>query len=108
MRQVKIVKQVTNRDAKSLDKYFYEISKIRLITADEKVELALKIKVENSKALDTLASTNLRFAVSVAKQYQGQGLKLSKLINEVNLGLVKVAKIFDRTRNFKFIPYAVW
>ena len=108
MRQVKIVKQVTNRDAKSLDKYFYEISKIRLITADEKVELALKIKVGNSKALDTLVSTNLRFAVSVTKQYQGQGLKLSKLINEVNLGLVKVAKIFDRTRDFKFIPYAVW
>ena len=108
MRQLKIVKQVTNRDAESLDKYFQEISKIGLITADEEVELALKIKAGNSKALDTLVSANLRFVVSVAKQYQGQGLKLSDLINEGNLGLVKAAKRFDETRGFKFISYAVW
>ena len=108
MRQLKIVKQVTNRDAESLDKYFQEISKIGLITADEEVELALKIKVGNSKALDSLVSANLRFVVSVAKQYQGQGLKLSDLINEGNLGLVKAAKRFDETRGFKFISYAVW
>lgn len=107
MRQLKIVKQVTNRDAESLDKYFQEISKIGLITADEEVELALKIKAGNSKALDALVSANLRFVVSVAKQYQGQGLKLSDLINEGNLGLVKAAKRFDETRGFKFISYAV-
>ncbi|KAB8151106.1 sigma-70 family RNA polymerase sigma factor [Kordia sp. TARA_039_SRF] len=108
MRQLKIVKQVTNRDAESLDKYFQEISKIGLITADEEVELALKIKAGNSKALDSLVSANLRFVVSVAKQYQGHGLKLSDLINEGNLGLVKAAKRFDETRGFKFISYAVW
>jgi RNA polymerase primary sigma factor len=108
MRQLKIVKQVTNRDAESLDKYFQEISKIGLITADEEVELALKIKIGDSKALDALVSANLRFVVSVAKQYQGQGLKLSDLINEGNLGLVKAAKRFDETRGFKFISYAVW
>ena len=108
MRQLKIVKQVTNRDAESLDKYFQEISKIGLITADEEVELALKIKAGNSKALDALVSANLRFVVSVAKQYQGQGLKFSDLINEGNLGLVKAAKRFDETRGFKFISYAVW
>jgi RNA polymerase primary sigma factor len=108
MRQLKIVKQVTNRDAESLDKYFQEISKIGLITADEEVELALKIKAGDSKALDALVSANLRFVVSVAKQYQGQGLKLSDLINEGNLGLVKAAKRFDETRGFKFISYAVW
>ena len=108
MRQLKIVKQVTNRDAESLDKYFQEISKIGLITADEEVELAIKIKAGNSKALDALVSANLRFVVSVAKQYQGQGLKLSDLINEGNLGLVKAAKRFDETRGFKFISYAVW
>ncbi|QTE21686.1 sigma-70 family RNA polymerase sigma factor [Polaribacter cellanae] len=108
MRQLKIVKQVTNRDAKSLEKYFQEISKIGLITADEEVELALKIKKGDSRALDALVSANLRFVVSVAKQYQGQGLKLSDLINEGNLGLVKAAKRFDETRGFKFISYAVW
>ncbi|HCY96724.1 MAG TPA: RNA polymerase subunit sigma, partial [Polaribacter sp.] len=108
MRQLKIVKQVTNRDAESLDKYFQEISKIGLITADEEVELALKIKVGDSKALDALVSANLRFVVSVAKQYQGQGLKLSDLINEGNLGLVKAAKRFGETRGVKFISYAVW
>ena len=107
MRQLKIVKQVTNRDAESLDKYFQEISKIGLITADEEVELALKIKAGNLKALDSLVSANLRFVVSFAKQYQGQGLKLSELINEGNLGLVKAAKRFDETSGFKFISYAV-
>jgi RNA polymerase primary sigma factor len=108
MRQLKIVKQVTNRDAESLDKYFQEISKIGLITSDEEVELALKIKTGDSSALNALVSANLRFVVSVAKQYQGQGLKLSDLINEGNLGLVKAAKRFDETRGFKFISYAVW
>ncbi|WP_439132896.1 sigma-70 family RNA polymerase sigma factor [Polaribacter sp.] len=108
MRQLKITKQVTNRDAKSLEKYFQEISKIGLITADEEVELAIKIKKGNQRALDQLVQANLRFVVSVAKQYQGQGLKLSDLINEGNLGLVKAAKRFDETRGFKFISYAVW
>ena len=108
MRQLKIVKQVTNRDAESLDKYFQEISKIGLITADEEVELALKIKKGDDRALNKLVQANLRFVVSVAKQYQGQGLKLSDLINEGNLGLVKAAKRFDETRGFKFISYAVW
>ena len=108
MRQLKIVKQVTNRDAASLDKYFQEISKIGLITADEEVELALRIKKGENKELDALVSANLRFVVSVAKQYQGQGLKLSDLINEGNLGLVKAAKRFDEKRGFKFISYAVW
>tara|TARA_B110000902_G_C14206689_1_gene549863 strand:+ start:386 stop:1249 length:864 start_codon:yes stop_codon:yes gene_type:complete len=108
MRQLKISKQVTNRDAKSLDKYFQEISKIGLITADEEVELALKIKSGDERALDNLVKANLRFVVSVAKQYQNQGLKLSDLINEGNLGLVKAATRFDETRGFKFISYAVW
>ncbi len=108
MRQLKIAKQVTNRDSESLDKYFQEISKIDLITADEEVELALKIKTGDSSALNALVSANLRFVVSVSKQYQGQGLKLSDLINEGNLGLVKAAKRFDETRGFKFISYAVW
>lgn len=108
MRQLKITKQVTNRDTKSLEKYFQEIGKIDLITADEEVELALKIKAGNQKALDKLVKANLRFVVSVAKQYQNQGLKLSDLINEGNLGLVKAAKRFDETRGFKFISYAVW
>jgi RNA polymerase primary sigma factor len=108
MRQLKIVKQVTNRDSKSLEKYFQEISKIGLITADEEVELALKIKKGDDSALNKLVKANLRFVVSVAKQYQGQGLKLSDLINEGNLGLVKAAKRFDETRGFKFISYAVW
>ena len=108
MRQLKISKQVTNRDAKSLDKYFQEISKIGLITADEEVELALRIKKGDERALDALVKANLRFVVSVAKQYQNQGLKLSDLINEGNLGLVKAAKRFDETRGFKFISYAVW
>ncbi|WP_159946309.1 sigma-70 family RNA polymerase sigma factor [Polaribacter septentrionalilitoris] len=108
MRQLKIVKQVTNRDAKSLEKYFQEISKIGLITADEEVELAIKIKQGDHRALNKLVKANLRFVVSVAKQYQNQGLKLSDLINEGNLGLVKAANRFDETRGFKFISYAVW
>ncbi|WP_438972856.1 sigma-70 family RNA polymerase sigma factor [Polaribacter sp.] len=108
MRQLKITKQVTNRDTKSLEKYFQEIGKIDLITADEEVELALKIKLGDQRALDKLVKANLRFVVSVAKQYQNQGLKLSDLINEGNLGLVKAAKRFDETRGFKFISYAVW
>ena len=107
MRQLKITKQVTNRDTKSLEKYFQEIGKIELITADEEVELAIKIKNGDQRALDKLVKSNLRFVVSVAKQYQNQGLKLSDLINEGNLGLVKAAKRFDETRGFKFISYAV-
>lgn len=108
MRQLKITKQVTNRESKSLDKYLQDISKIPLITADEEVELAQRIKKGDQKALDKLTTSNLRFVVSVAKQYQNQGLKLPDLINEGNAGLVKAAKRFDETRGFKFISYAVW
>ena len=108
MRQLKITKQVTNRESKSLDKYLQDISKIPLITAEEEVELAQRIKKGDQKALDTLTKANLRFVVSVAKQYQNQGLKLPDLINEGNAGLVKAAKRFDETRGFKFISYAVW
>lgn len=108
MRQLKITKQVTNRESKSLDKYLQDISKIPLITADEEVELAQRIKKGDQKALDKLTKSNLRFVVSVAKQYQNQGLKLPDLINEGNAGLVKAAKRFDETRGFKFISYAVW
>ena len=108
MRQLKITKQVTNRESKSLDKYLQDISKIQLITADEEVELAQKIKKGDQQALDKLTTANLRFVVSVAKQYQNQGLTLPDLINEGNAGLVKAAKRFDETRGFKFISYAVW
>lgn len=108
MRQLKITKQITNRDALSLEKYFNEISKKEMITAAEEVELAVKIREGDEKALQQLVNANLRFVVSVAKQYQGGGLKLSDLINEGNLGLVKAAKRFDETRGFKFISYAVW
>jgi RNA polymerase primary sigma factor len=108
MRQLKITKQVTNRESKSLDKYLQDISKLPLITADEEVELAQRIKKGDQEALDKLTTSNLRFVVSVAKQYQNQGLTLPDLINEGNAGLVKAAKRFDETRGFKFISYAVW
>lgn len=108
MRQLKIAKQVTNRESKSLDKYLQDISKIDLITAEEEVELAQKIKRGNQRALEKLVNANLRFVVSVAKQYQNQGLTLPDLINEGNFGLVKAAQRFDETRGFKFISYAVW
>lgn len=108
MRQLKITKQVTNRESASLDKYLQEIGKVDLITADQEVELAQRIKAGDSKALETLTKANLRFVVSVAKQYQNQGLTLPDLINEGNLGLIKAAQRFDETRGFKFISYAVW
>lgn len=108
MRQLKITKQVTNRESKSLDKYLQDIGKISLITAEEEVELAQRIRKGDQAALDKLTTANLRFVVSVAKQYQNQGLSLPDLINEGNAGLVKAAKRFDETRGFKFISYAVW
>jgi len=108
MRQLKITKQVTNREAASLDKYLQEIGRVSLITADEEVELAKKIKQGNQWALEKLTKANLRFVVSVSKQYQNQGLTLPDLINEGNLGLIKAARRFDETRGFKFISYAVW
>ena len=108
MRQLKITKQVTNRETASLDKYLQEIGKVGLISADEEVELAQKIKAGDQRALDKLTKANLRFVVSVAKQYQNQGLTLPDLINEGNLGLIKAAQRFDETRGFKFISYAVW
>jgi RNA polymerase primary sigma factor len=108
MRQLKIVKQVTNRENASLDKYLQEIGRVDLITADEEVELAKKIKAGDKKALERLTKANLRFVVSVSKQYQNQGLSLPDLINEGNVGLIKAAERFDETRGFKFISYAVW
>jgi RNA polymerase primary sigma factor len=108
MRQLKITKQVTNRETASLDKYLQEIGKVELITAEEEVELAQKIKAGDQRALEKLTKANLRFVVSVAKQYQNQGLTLPDLINEGNLGLIKAAQRFDETRGFKFISYAVW
>ncbi len=108
MRQLKIAKQVTNRETASLDKYLQEIGRVDLISAQEEVELAQKIKQGDDNALDRLVKANLRFVVSVSKQYQNQGLTLPDLINEGNLGLIKAAQRFDETRGFKFISYAVW
>ena len=108
MRQLKITKQVTNRETASLDKYLQEIGKVDLITAEEEVELAQRIREGDQIALEKLTKANLRFVVSVAKQYQNQGLSLPDLINEGHLGLIKAAQRFDETRGFKFISYAVW
>jgi RNA polymerase primary sigma factor len=108
MRQLKITKQVTNRETKSLNSYLQDVSKIDMITAEEEVELAQRIREGDKGALDKLTRANLRFVISVAKQYQNQGLSLPDLINEGNVGLVKAAKRFDETRGFKFISYAVW
>ncbi len=108
MRQLKITKSITNRESQSLDKYLQDIGKEELITAEEEVELARKIRNGDQKALEKLTRANLRFVVSVAKQYQNQGLTLPDLINEGNLGLIKAAQKFDETRGFKFISYAVW
>ncbi len=108
MRQLKITKQVTNRETQSLDKYLQEISKLSLLTSEQEVDLATRIKKGDQKALEALTKANLRFVVSVAKQYQNQGLTLGDLINEGNLGLIKAAQRFDETRGFKFISYAVW
>ena len=108
MRQLKISKQFTNRENKSLDKYLNEISKVEMITPQEEVELAKRIKESDQAALEKLVTANLRVVVSVAKQYQNQGLTLGDLINEGNLGLIKAAQRFDETRGFKFISYAVW
>jgi RNA polymerase primary sigma factor len=108
MRQLKIIKQVTNRETPSLDKYLHEIGKVDLINAEEEVELARRIKTGDALALEKLIKANLRFVVSVSKQYQNQGLSLPDLINEGNLGLIKAAQRFDETRGFKFISYAVW
>jgi RNA polymerase primary sigma factor len=108
MRQLKITKQVTNRETASLDKYLQEIGKVDLISAEEEVELAKRIRQGDDEALHRLTKANLRFVVSVSKQYQNQGLSLPDLINEGNLGLIKAAKRFDETRGFKFISYAVW
>ena len=105
---VKISKQYTNRESQSLDKYLQEIGKVELLVPQEEIDLARRIKKGDQKALEKLTKANLRFVVSVAKQYQNQGLSLGDLINEGNLGLIKAAKRFDETRGFKFIPYAVW
>lgn len=108
MRQLKITQSITNRESQSLDKYLHEIGKVDLITAEEEVILAQRIREGDQVALERLTKTNLRFVVSVAKQYQNQGLTLGDLINEGNLGLIKAAKRFDETKGFKFISYAVW
>lgn len=105
---MKITKQFTNRESQSLDKYLQEIGKVDLLTPEDEIELAIQIKKGDQKALEKLVKANLRFVVSVAKQYQNQGLSLGDLINEGNLGLIKAAKRFDETRGFKFISYAVW
>src|ERR1700676_3205450 len=108
MRQLKITKSITNRESQSLEKYLQEIGKVELITPEEEVQLAIRIRQGDQYALDRLTKANLRFVVSVAKQYQNQGLTLPDLINEGNLGLIKAAQRFDETRGFKFISYAVW
>src|ERR687894_41647 len=108
MRQLKIATQITNRDSQAVEKYLQEISKISMITPEEETVLAQRIKMGDQRALDKLVQANLRFVVSVAKQYQHQGLSLSDLINEGNLGLIKAAQRFDETKGFKFISYAVW
>lgn len=108
MRQLKITKSITNRESQSLEKYLQEIGKVDLLTPEEEVDLAKKIKQGDQRSLERLTKANLRFVVSVAKQYQNQGLSLSDLINEGNLGLIKAAQRFDETRGFKFISYAVW
>jgi RNA polymerase primary sigma factor len=108
MRQLKITKSITNRESQSLEKYLQEIGKVDLITPEEEVQLAMRIRQGDQPALDRLIKSNLRFVVSVAKQYQNQGLTLPDLINEGNLGLIKAALRFDETRGFKFISYAVW
>src|SRR5215204_4001345 len=108
MRQLKITKSITNRESQSLKKYLQEIGKVELITPEEEVRLARRIKLGDQFALDKLTKANLRFVVSVAKQYQNQGLSLEDLINEGNLGLIKAAHRFDEERGFKFISYAVW
>lgn len=108
MRQLKITKSITNRESQSLEKYLQEIGKVELISPEEEVKLARRIKQGDQSALDKLTKANLRFVVSVAKQYQNQGLSLPDLINEGNLGLIKAAQRFDETRGFKFISYAVW
>lgn len=108
MRQLKITKSITNRESQSLEKYLQEIGKVELITPEEEVKLAKRIKQGDQFALDKLTKANLRFVVSVSKQYQNQGLSLPDLINEGNLGLIKAAQRFDETRGFKFISYAVW
>ena len=108
MRQLKITKSITNRESQSLEKYLQEIGKVELIAPEEEVALAIRIKEGDPKALERLTKANLRFVVSVAKQYQNQGLTLPDLINEGNLGLIKAAQRFDETRGFKFISYAVW
>jgi RNA polymerase primary sigma factor len=105
---MRITKQFTNRESQSLDKYLQEIGKVSLLTPDQEIDLAIKIKKGDQRALEILTKANLRFVVSVAKQYQNQGLSLGDLINEGNLGLIKAAKRFDETRGFKFISYAVW
>jgi len=108
MRQLKIATQITNRDSQAVEKYLQEISKISMINPEEETTLAQRIKMGDQRALDKLVQANLRFVVSVAKQYQHQGLSLSDLINEGNLGLIKAAQRFDETKGFKFISYAVW
>src|ERR1051326_790401 len=108
MRQLKITKSITNRESQSLEKYLQEIGKVDLITPEEEVKLAVRIKQGDQYALDRLTKANLRFVVSVAKQYQNQGLTLPDLINEGNVGLIKAAQRFDETKGFKFISYAVW